>query len=254
MPPAPVQVALLAALSREVQPFLRRLRARRRQRGNFPLWEFTFAGGQGIVALSGMGAAAALRTASSLLGQYQPQALISLGFGGAVTPELAVGDVVLGDSFWFYDPKAGTLEPLPPNRPLAPLAELLMVLHVAGLRAFLGSLVTTPGIISKGPHAGPLTSLPYPVLDLETGAVAQVVSKADLPFLGLRVVSDTAGEEIPDFLAQAVREGREPALRNAWAWVWAEPRRLLVLLRLWRQSRRAAGNLARALEAILKVI
>lgn len=254
MTPAQVRVALLAALSREVQPFLRRVRARRLKGLDFPGWEFNLPGGKGLLALSGMGGAAAAATVQGLLRQYHPQGLISLGFGGALTPGLAIGDVILGGSFWLYDPEAGTLKSLPAPQPPAPLTKLCEAIKAAGLKAFLGTLVTTSGIIEKAAQGSPPQTLPYPVLDLETAAVAKAAQVAGVPFLALKAVTDTANQEIPGFLVEAAREGREPGWQSAWIWVREDPRRLRALLRLWQQSRRAAGNLARALEAVLKTI
>jgi len=254
MAQAPVMVALLAALSLEVQPFLGRVRARPSQDLDLPVWEFATERGRGVAALSGMGEAAAARTAAWLLRHYQPQALISLGFGGALTPELAPGAVVLGESFWRYEPEAGTLEEL--SAPLAPtpLEKLVKALRAAGLSAFPGSVVTTPGIIHKGALGGLLGRLSHPVLDLETSAAATAAQGGGIPFLALRAITDVAGEEIPDFLARAARETRAPTWRTALVWLTADPRRLPTLLRLGRRSRLAARNLAKALEVVMDIL
>jgi adenosylhomocysteine nucleosidase len=249
----PVTAAFLAALSQEVQPFLRRVRAKPLQGVKPPAWEFTWARGRGVAVVSGMGEDAAARAATWVIEHHQPQGLISLGFGGAVTPELSPGAVVLGESYWRYNPGTQTLEELPAPPLPAWSAALLERLHAAGLPVFRGSMITSRGIIHKAGHAARLHHLPHPVLDLETSATALAAQVRNLPFLALRAITDAAAEEIPDFLAKAAQEGKQPTVAAALAWLAADPRRLAVLLRLWGRSRLAARHLTQALEQVLEV-
>lgn len=253
MPRAAVRAALLAALPWEVQPFLRRVRAQRRIEGGMPLWEFAVGQGRGVAVLAGMGEAAAARSAAWVLERYQPQVFICLGFGGAVTTELGPGAVVLGDSFWRYEPQAGTLRELPAPEPAVPLGELLKSLAAAGLPACRGSIVTTPVVIQKAIQGSHLTHLTHPALEMETSAVAAAARESRLPMLAIRAITDPAGEEIPDFIAQAAQEGRTPTPGMALAWLAADLRRFPVLARLWQRSRLAARNLAQALEVVLRL-
>jgi adenosylhomocysteine nucleosidase len=253
MAAAPVKAALLAALSQEVQPFLRRVRARQLPGEDLPVWEFTTKRGKGVAALTGMGEDAARRAAAWVLERYQPQVVISLGFGGAVTPELPPGAMVLGESFWRYEPEAQALQELAvPPFPVW-FEDLVERLQAAGLPVFRGSLVTTRGIIHKANHQIPLQHLAHPVLDLETSATAGAAHVRNLPFLTLRVITDAAAEEIPDFLKSFAQEGKRPTVGAALAWLAANPRSFLLLFRLWRRSHLAALRLAQALEVVLAV-
>jgi adenosylhomocysteine nucleosidase len=249
----PVTAAFLAALSQEVQPFLRRVRATCLPGAEPPAWEFTRGPHKGVTVVSGMGEDAAARSVAWVFERYQPQGLISLGFGGAVTPELTPGAVVLGETYWRYDPDTQTLEELP--APAWPhwSAALVERLRTAGLPVFRGSMITTRGIIHKAGHAALLHHLPHPVLDLETSAAALAAQVRTLPFLALRAITDVAAEEIPDFLKEAARQGQTPSGAAALAWLAADPRRLAVLLRLWGRSRLAAKHLTQALDAVLEV-
>ena len=251
MPHPIIRVALLAALPWEVQPFFRRVRAQRRTEGSMPLWEFAVGQGRGVAVLAGMGEAAAGRASAWLVDYYHPQVLISLGFGGAVTPELGPGAVVLGDSFWRYEPEGGKLQELPAPKPAVPLEELLQSFAAAGLSAFQGSIITTPVVIHKANQGSFLSHLSHPVLDMETCAVAASAQTRNVPFLA---ITDPAGEEIPDFLKRAARESRVPSVGQALAWLAADLRRLPVLTRLWQHSRLAARNLDQALEVILRLL
>ncbi|MFZ2087644.1 MAG: hypothetical protein WAU47_03635 [Desulfobaccales bacterium] len=244
----------MAALSSEVRPFLRRVQARRLAGVEGPVWEFSGKRGKGVAVVSGVGEAAAGRAAGWILQHYQPDILISLGFGGAVTPELPAGALVLGESYWRFEPEAGLLRELAAPPSPAPLQDMAANLQGLGLSVFLGSAVTTLGIIHKGAQGGPLVHLTHPVLDLETSATAAAAQAKNLPFISLRAVTDTAAEEIPDFILQAAKEERLPTARAVLAWLAAHPHRLTELMHLWRRSRLAGRNLALALEAVLGMI
>ena len=154
MPGAPVTAALLAALPQEVRPFLRLVRARRLPQGALPVWAFDFAGRTGVAALTGMGASRAAGAAASLLEHYQPRAIIAAGFGGAVTPELPPGGLVLGETFWRYEPETGTLQELAAPASPIPLAEVLARLTGAGRPAFRGVWSPPPASSTSSARAG----------------------------------------------------------------------------------------------------
>lgn len=251
----PCRIIMLAALPEEVRPFLRQSRARRRRGLPWPAWEFAWGQVRGLLVLSGMGVGAAGEAARGLVAQFRPQLLISLGFGGALSPELRPGDLVLGAAYARYEPRTQVLAPVTPTpAPPRALPVLLDGLAAAALPASLGTFITTPWIIHKADQGGALLDLSAPVLDLESAAVSEVARSAALPFLGLRAITDTAAEELPDFLVPADSEPGPIKLLDALSWLAADPRRLKDLLHLWRRSRLAASRLAEALMILLPLL
>ena len=246
----PLRLALLAALPLEVRPFLRSRQARPLKNLDLQLWEFPAGEGRGVLALTGMGEERARRATLKLLAHYRPEILISCGFAGALTPELLPGSVVLGTSFWHYQPD-GSLREIAAPPPPRPLAEAHQRLKAAGLPAFRGSFITTPQVINKGSQGGALLHLPCPVLDLESSPIAELAVSRNLPLLGIRVVTDGPGEEIPDFLAREVESGSMPSLKTVLTWLATDPRRLAILLHLRRRAKTAAHRLSQALNLIL---
>ncbi len=243
--PRACRILVMAALPLEVRPFLRRIKGKARRDLGLPAWEWE--AGSAVVALSGMGEAAARRAGETLLGRCRPEVLVSVGFGGALTPGLAIGDLVLGETFWHYNPDTRKLEAGPHPAPPRPRPRLCGALEQAGLTAVTGSVVTTSRIIHKGREGEPLAGLPQPVLDLETGALAELAAARGLAFLSLRAITDAAGEEIPEFLHTAGDQGATVGVGAALRWLGADFRRLSDLLALWRRSRGAAQRLAQAL-------
>jgi hypothetical protein len=68
------------------------------------------------------------------------------------------------------------------------------------------------------------------------------------------VITDAAGEEIPDFLREGWEPGYGPRIQKALGWLAGDPRRLGPMLHLWRRSRLGARRLAEALKVILPFI
>jgi adenosylhomocysteine nucleosidase len=247
----PRQIVLLAALPWEVRPFCRLLKARRRRDLGLPAWEFKLERIKGLAALTGMGAEAARQAARRVLTSFRPEVLLSVGFGGALSPELPPGALVLGASLWQYDPDAAMVSPVSAPAPPRPFTELLARLQEAGLPAFAASLVSTPGIVAKQGGGPGLRTLEHAVLDLETAALADLAASEGLAFLALRALTDAAAEEIPDFIVAA---GGQVGALEALGWLAADPRRLRDLLHLWRRSRLAAARLAQAIRVLLPAL
>lgn len=245
-----IAVCVLAALIQEVRPFLRLLNSRRRTDLDFPAWEFDTGEGRGVVALSGVGEEACRRRSERLLSVCRPQVLASVGFAGAITAEIGPGTVIVGNSYWRYSPRTGTLREISvPARGIG--MTLANYLADAGIPALAGSLVTAPVILTKAQHREALRHLQHPVLDQETAAAAEVAAAHGVTFFGLRAVTDTSGEEIPGFIAAAVNKGLTPGPGLALAWLARDPRRAAPLAHFWKRSRLAANNLARGLKIFL---
>jgi adenosylhomocysteine nucleosidase len=253
-PHQPLTVALLAALIYEVRPFLRAVKARPRRDLALPVWEFEAGEGRGVVGLSGVGGAATRRAAARLLNLGRPQVFLSVGFGGGLTPEVDPGAVVVGAAYYHYSPKTEVLREI--SSPLASTAtpNLGQRLAMSGVPIFPGSIVTAPVILDKSQLLGTFQHLAYPVLDQETVAAAEVAAAHGLPFLGLRAVTDTAGEEIPKFMAEAMNAGRTPGPGMALGWLARDPRRIVHLVHFWRRSVLGARNLAKALALLISFL
>jgi len=247
-PSRPCRILLLAALPLEVRPLLRRVKATARRDLGLPAWEWQ--AGAAVAVLTGMGEVAARMAGETLVARCRPELMVSLGFGGALAPGLAAGDLVLGETFRRYNPDNRDLQAIPTPAFPRPLPLLCGTLRQAGLTAVPGSLVTTSRIIRKEGQGAPLTGLPHPVLDLETCALAEIAGARGLAFLSLRAITDASGEEIPEFLRIAGDRGAAVGVRAALGWLAADFRRLQDLLHLWGRSRRAARNLAGALTVL----
>lgn len=229
-------LAVVAALREEVAPLLRRLRHRRvssedggvRVVGGF-LGRVPLA-----LACSGAGVRNAERGARTLLRAAPGVPLLGIGVGGALSPELRAGDLVIGE--WIRE---GAMA-------LDSSAEWVARAHRAGARA--GSVETVDEVITAAARKRELWErLGRPeaaVVDMESSRWGAVALAEGRSFLVVRAVSDEAGEDLPSYLATCRDEGggldRGRVLRR----LLGRPSSLGALLRLRRRLQSCSGALA----------
>jgi nucleoside phosphorylase len=236
---------VLFALHREAQPFYRQYRKRQRLEGApCPAWLCGDSLGRVLVLESGVGAErceAALRwlTESYLpsKGFLQPLWLCAAGFAGALQADWRIGDVLVAlevadtsGRCWLCDP---WLEAQP-----------------GGLWRE-GRLLSTVDFIAAPHDKGELgRRYGAAAVDMESATAAQFCLKRNIPFVGVRAISDELHTRLSPRLATllsgpAVRPGRVLAA------VLRSPGLLPELWRLARDTRRAARSLAHVLLRLL---
>ncbi len=250
-------IGLIAAMPEEVRPIIRSVGPVKREKlAGFNLYRFRASGKEIVLIESGIGAARAAQATRALVDAAAPGVLLNLGFGGAVLPGPSVGDIVVADRLLFFKERlfanqAGLVQPL--------TDELAATLEGncpgTGYRVHRGTFVTTGEIVGKGMLAGLLPAgAANPVLEMETTGVARIASERNVPLVAVRAISDGADEELDFSIADFT--DREMRIR-VWKVLWAlarKPRIIPQLVRLARNSRLAAGNLATAVLAIVEVL
>ncbi len=165
---------------------------------------------------------------------YRPPWLVFAGFGGALVPDLTVGDVVWGTEVVTPDGHAWatTWGPHPP----------------AGLRA--GRLLTTPGVISTAAEKQALGHANQAlVVDMESAYFARRCTEAGLRFGCVRAVSDTMDTALSPELVELLASG----VVSPWRFLFVlarRPRLLGEMLRLARDTNVASHQLTLALYRI----
>ena len=158
-------------------------------------------GSRDIVAMQcGIGKVNAAVGALTLIKRYSPEAIINTGIAGGTGGGADILDVVVGTEVGYHDVWCG-----PGNAPgqVQGLPE-----RFAGATAMFGITQDTPGVklglIASGDRfvstpeelAALLATQPRAIAcDMESGAIAQVCHLKQIPFLAIRVVSDTPGTE-----------------------------------------------------------
>src|SRR6266700_3303711 len=194
------KIALVAALEREVWPLVKQWSASERE---FDGRQFRFfENARAVLVCGGIGAEAARRATEAIIRLYQPVAVESVGFAGALDSRLEVGTVIGVKRV--IDAKDGSTAE-------APIGYWTLV-----------SGESTAGVEQKkklalayGAHA----------VDMESAAVARAAQCRGIPFLALKVISDAHDFEMPPvdrFVSKQFLSRRSAEARSSFACTPAE--------------------------------
>jgi len=218
-------IALIAALEREVRPLVRSWqRIDREQAGH----RFRFFEAENCVLVcGGMGPEAARRAAEAATVLYAPKALYSVGFAGALNATLRVGRVM--ESRYVVDAGDGSR---------------------VDAHAGSGTLVSFASVAGREQKIKLASAYGAQAVDMEAAAVARAAEAHGLRFAAVKVISDELGFPMPDIAPFTAADGRfrEPAFVIHAAlrpWLWPP------LIRLARNSVEASRALSEHLAAAL---
>jgi adenosylhomocysteine nucleosidase len=209
------------------------------------------AGGHDIMLLeSGMGFDNAAGAAEVVIRADRPDLLISVGFCGGIDPELQTGDVVVAKQVVIVT--GDGLEEVPVT---LSKAGQTFVARQSGARVFGGLFASTPVIMSKRKLAEMLPpECPFPVVEMESAAIAIIAVEQGIPLLAIRAVSDPADEELGFSLDEFCDAGLRIRPHRVLLTILRKPHIIPQLVRLARNSRLAAGNLTAAVEKLLPLL
>ena len=190
------------------------------------------------VAICGVGGQPARRAAERCLRRAARGAcgrVVWIGIAGALSPDLQVGDLVVGRTSMAVEKASFDLD-----RTLVAAAE------ARGCRP--GFLVTAPGMVVTASSREALWrrtgSLPATAVDMETWAAARVLGRAGVPFAAVRAISDTAADGLPAWLEAARSTDGGYSLAPIGRGALAHPAALVPLARIRLRAARLADRLA----------
>lgn len=205
-----------------------------------------------LLAVSGIGQSAAGAAARRLV-LAGATALASFGMAGALDPALPCGAVVLPEEVVPWDGDAADAAPSTTSR------EWRQRLHAAlpaSCIAAGGRLLTSSRPLGRDVKARAWRTSRAAAVDMESAAVAQVAAQAGLPFITLRVIVDTAADELPAAVI-AASGGGQLRIGRLLAGLVRAPGDIGSLLRLsarYRNATRTLSAVARADSASRRVL
>jgi adenosylhomocysteine nucleosidase len=203
--------------------------------------EGEFAGKLVTLIVGGHGQAAARRGAELLWSGHRPRTLISAGFAGGLDPALARNELVLPHEV--RDPQGTTVA----VEALSPCP--------AGIERPCGRLLTVDRVVTGSAEKSALRDRHQAdLLDMETMAVARFAQERALRFLSVRIISDTATEELPAEVAGLLSQSGSYRVGAALRAVWHRPGALKEFWDLHARALEAADRLARCLRRVLEVL
>lgn len=205
-----------------------------------------------VVIESGMGLENAAKGTRALLETTRPDILISAGFCGGIAPDLDVGAVVVATRLAMVT--GNRVNELPIE--LAPSGYNFVASQPASAHPVYGGMFVSTPVITAKPRILSLlqAGTHYPVVEMESSAVALIATENGIPFVGIRSVSDPAGEEIGFSLDEFCDDRMRIRIPRVLLTIARKPLVIPQLVRLARNSRIAEASLSVAVEQFLAFV
>jgi adenosylhomocysteine nucleosidase len=130
-----------------------------------------------LVALVGMGQTQAAENTEAIFMYFRPKAFILAGYGGALVPQMHIGQITLSNNF--------TSEAVQPFLRILPGFDF-------------ATFCTTDEVVGTPERRQEYAiATQAQVAEMETAAVAEVVFSRQIPFLAVRVISDEFQHVLP---------------------------------------------------------
>jgi adenosylhomocysteine nucleosidase len=225
---------ILAPMSLERRPLVKRSRARKSTIGGRTVYTAQRGEMEVVIAQLGVGPAVAHRTTEWALACLAVDHVIVCGIAGGLHPDLGVGAAVVPDSV--LDVAGGRVHRAWPLGPLE----------------MRGMVATTERLLVDEAELAPLRAEGVVALEMESAGVAQACEASALPWSTIRVIGDRPDQHLTDdSLLTLLRPDGTTRLAASLRLTAARPGRVVPMMRLGRDSSMAASAAARiALDAL----
>jgi adenosylhomocysteine nucleosidase len=195
---------------------------------------------------TGEGVANAERQLEAWLERQSARAVLSIGFAGALSAELRVGDLVVATSIQNSNAE--------PDHDLLAAASRVQFDTPVRLGAALTSDVILWQAAQKTALSSSLGANEIGFVDMESTAIASVCARRRVPFLIVRSITDLLNEDLPlDFNQCRDREGRVSPAKVLKA-ALLKPGSLSGLLELRKRSKLCADRMAEFVRKLTPLI
>ncbi len=238
-------ICIICAIGQEIRPIANRFQSKRVWLiADLPTWRFEAFGHQVTLIQSGIGVSNAAK-ASAAAAELKPEIIISAGFCGALSTEVAVGEVFLADKLYYYSSGSITAGCIPDQR---------LTAHI-GTALKRCTLITTDVIIEKA-RINCLSPDPAAInmLDMESAAVAAVCRAKDMKFIAIRSVSDRADQDPVKLFQQICDDEFNVRIALVALSLIQRPSLLLHYLQLYRNTAIAGKTLSKGVAYTLEHI
>lgn len=174
----------------------------------------TLGGRRVVVTHTGVGKSMAAMTCQRVVDRYAPAAVLFVGIAGALSKELALGDIVLGESTIQYDMDATVLGfargeiPYTPYRSIPSDPAILAVAqgYPHDKAVVTGRILTADHFVGdRSENQGIWDELKGTVVEMEGASISLVCEVNGLPHLVIRLVSDGADGNAPSDFASFLK-------------------------------------------------
>jgi adenosylhomocysteine nucleosidase len=247
-------IVLTAATSQEIDGIGRCLGSKLRVASDgCTAWRSTYKNKEVLLVQTGIGRSGIKRMMKSTLTSWPTTAILSLGFGGALSPDLAVGDLIICASVipW-YETTNTPADACYADEEL--LKTTIKAMNGNGQKWLQGKGATVPKLASNTKEKQILRDkVQAEVCEMEDYWVAHAAEARGIPFLAVRVVYDDLNDEIPDFERMVDTRGNVDISKTT-AYLLTHPKQLFHARASYRNCCRAKESLSAFVEKFLDIL
>ena len=186
------------------------------------------------IFLTGIGRSNAERAARDFLAAHSPDAVLTCGFAGALAPDLKAGEIVF---------ETGTT----PESFCAAWHARLMAAGARPAKIFCAGQIAVTAADKKKLR----DETGADAAEMESGAVRAVCRERGIPCATVRVISDTAAEDLPLDFNRFLRPDKSVDMSKLFLAAARSPGKIGALMKLQKQTAFAAEQLAGTLLKVL---
>ncbi len=226
-----MKVLVTFAMEAEFARWRDRNAFRRQEKGGIAVYHAQIGHADVEVILTGVGWDSARRAMEAVMDSSY-SLCISSGFAGGLKPGCAVGDLLAAKSVRTAE-NSGALQCN---------AEFVAEAEESGARR-VETLLSAEAVASTATQKAALADIADAV-DMESYAIVAAAQRCNVPAVVIRAISDSFDQDMPMDFSDAISKDGRVLIRTVLREVAAHPSMLPGLIRLGRQSNRAAERLA----------
>ena len=247
-------IVITAATSQEIDGISRCLGSKQRVINvGCIAWRNTYKDKDILIVQTGIGRSGIERMTDSILNSYPATAILSLGFGGALSPELAVGDLVICTSVAPWDETTGVIaNTIYADKYL--VKSTIKAMDGSRWKWFQGKGATVPSLASSAKEKYELRNkVQAEICEMEDYWIALAADAGGVPFLAVRVVYDELNDNLPDFESMVDTRGNVRTGRMT-AYLLTHPKEIFGAWTSYKNFCRAKESLSAFVERFLDVL
>ncbi|HEV2320077.1 MAG TPA: hypothetical protein VGV18_10025 [Verrucomicrobiae bacterium] len=194
--------------------------------------------GRAHVFLTGIGRQNAEKAAREFLSIHKPPLLMTCGFAGGLIPDLKIADVVFAVS---ADDGAG-------NEIYADIRSKLTAANAVEAKIFCADRIATTAADKQTLRQ----QTGADAAEMESGAIQAVCAGLRIPCVTVRVISDTADQDLPMDFNNFMKEDKSLDMSRLMMAVAKAPWKMGALMELQKNTKLAAQRLADVLVQIIR--
>ena len=253
-----MRLAILAAFPQELRKIIKNLNASKdARRCHFDIYRATRFSTEIILVTTGIGTVNAEAALRYVHDEFGPEFILSIGYGGALHEDAAIGDLIWGSKFILMpeliDKETGNAsngESLEISGNEKIFSKLVNTISIRE-----GDIVTIRSLMKKSEIKRALPGeLLNPVCDMETFPMAHFCIETGLHFASIRSITDLQSEDIPPELYGISNNSGKYSLLCALRTLISKPKLLPSVIRLAKNSQTASQNLCYFVESFLETL